>query len=92
MALIDDCRKALRVTTTAYDSEIQLYIDAARDDLRTNGVVIPSLDDALVNKAVLTYVRMSFGSPKDYDKLKDSYDGQKATLKNASGYTNWGTD
>jgi hypothetical protein len=33
---------------------------------------------------------MSFGLPEDYDRLKRSYDEQKAQLSNATGYTDWG--
>lgn len=89
MALIDNCKMALRITTTSYDSEIQAYIEAAMLDLGIAGVEVPS-DDALINKAVMTYVRMSFGAPANYDKLKESYDEQKAQLMNATGYTDWG--
>ena len=85
---LDICKKSLRVTTTAYDSELQSYIEAAMLDLSVAGVCA-DISDALVRKAVLTYVRKSFGSPKDYDKLKESYDEQKGTLMNATGYTDW---
>ena len=89
MALIDKCKIALRITTSSYDSEIQAYIEAAMLDLGIAGVETPS-DDALINKAVMTYVRMSFGAPTNYYKLKESYDEQKAQLMNATGYTDWG--
>ena len=90
MALIDTAKMAMRVTTTSYDTEIQSYIDSAMLDLGIAGVDIPPQSDALVNKAIITYVRMSFGSPADYDRLKASYDEQKAQLMNATGYTDWG--
>lgn len=89
MATIDNCKMALRVTTSAYDTEIQTYIEAALLDLGIAGVEVPQEADALVEKAVMTYVRMSFGSPSDYDRLKASYDEQKAQLMNATGYTDW---
>lgn len=92
MALIDTCKMAMRVTTSAYDTEIQEYINSAMLDLGIAGVEVPQTTDALLNKAILTYVRMSFGSPSDYDKLKESYDEQKAQLMNATGYTDWGVD
>ena len=94
MALIDDCRMALRVTTTAFDPEIQLYMDAALGDLKVNGVIVQGVSDPLIRKAVMTYVKMSWGSTpdKDREKLKDDYKDQKATLKNATGYTDWGGD
>lgn len=92
MALLDICKKAVRVTKTNYDDEIQFYIDAAKLDLGIAGVVVPETDDELVNKAIMTYVRMSFGNPPDYDKLKESYDEQKGQLMKATGYTDWGVE
>ena len=80
---------ALRVTTSAYDNEINEYIDSAKLDLGIAGVETAD-NDGLINKAIMTYVRMSFGSPANYDKLKASYDEQKAQLMNATGYTDWG--
>ena len=88
MALIDNCKMAMRVTTSAYDAEIQSYIEAAMLDLGIAGVEA-SVPDELVNKAIMTYVRMSFGAPSNYDKLNASYDEQKAQLMNATGYTDW---
>ncbi|MBQ1574802.1 MAG: DNA-packaging protein [Clostridiales bacterium] len=96
MALIDTCKKALRVTTTSYDDEITNYINAAKLDLGIAGVasdvVTTTTPDSLVTTAILTYVRMRFGAPDNYDKLKASYDEQKAQLQNATGYTVWGVN
>lgn len=92
MPLLDNCKMALRVTTSSYDAEIQALIEAAMLDLGIAGVEVPAGADALVNKAILTYVRFSFGSPSDFDRLKASYDEQKAQLMNATGYTEWSVD
>lgn len=92
MALIDNCKIAMRITTTAYDSEINAYIEAAKLDLQIAGVNTTSFTDKLTEKAIMTYVRMSFGAPANYDKLKASYDEQKAQLMNATGYTDWGVN
>ena len=89
MAILDDARMALRVTSLAYDNEITRLINAAKGDLGIAGVVLPSTMDDLCETAILTYVRMHFGSPADYDKLKASYDEQKAQLQMATGYTEW---
>lgn len=86
--LLQSCKTALRITTDAYDSEITRYIQAALLDLGIAGVTYDAIDD-LVAKAVMTYVRFSFGNPPDYDKLKASYDEQKAQMQTATGYTNW---
>lgn len=78
---------ALRISTNAYDTEIQALIDAAYKDLGIAGIDATTLEqDALVVQAVKTYVRMSFGSPSDYDRLKRSYDEQKAQMQTATGY------
>ena len=90
MALLDNCKLAMRIATTAYDTEINEYIEAAKLDLGIAGVEF-GIPDSLVNKAIMTYVRMSFGAPANYDKLKASYDEQKAQLMNATGYTDWTT-
>lgn len=87
MAMIDDVKTALRVSTTSFDGEIQDLIDAAKLDLGIAGV--EAVDDALTKRAIITYCKMSFGLPEDYDRLKQSYDEQKAQLSNATGYTDW---
>lgn len=87
-SLLENCKTALRVTTDAYDNEISEYINAAKLDLGIAGVEA-AVPDSLVNKAIMTYVRMSFGAPANYDKLKAAYDEQKAQLMNATGYTDW---
>ena len=80
---------ALRISTDVYDSELNDLIEAAKLDLGVAGVVVPQTVDALVTKAIITYCKMSFGLPEDYDRLKRSYDEQKAQLSNATGYTDW---
>ena len=78
---------ALRISTNAYDTEIQALIDAAYKDLGIAGIDTETIsNDPLVVQAVKTYVRMSFGSPSDYDRLKRSYDEQKAQMQTATGY------
>lgn len=85
-------KMALRITTTAFDSEITSLLNAALLDLGVAGVVIPDEINALVQQACITYVRMNFGQPDDYDRMKRSYDEQKAQLSTCTGYTNWGLD
>ena len=87
--MLTNCKTAMRITTEAFDDEIQSYINAAELDLGIAGVVYEAVDD-LVQKAIITYVRMSFGNPPNYDRLKAAYDEQKAQLQTATGYTEWG--
>lgn len=86
---IESARLALRLVTNAYDAEIGELIDAAEADLQIAGVVIPAPIGAIVQTAVNTYVKMRFGQPEDYDRLKRAYDEQKAQLSTATGFTDW---
>lgn len=87
--MLEKVRTALRISTTALDTELQDLIDAAKLDLGIAGVIVPEEFNALVAKAIITYCKMSFGLPEEYDRLKRSYDEQKAQLSTASDYTNW---
>ena len=90
MATLGKVKMGLRIKTTAYDEELTDLIAAARLDLGIAGVEIPSTLDEIVTRAIITYCKMSFGLPEDYDRLKASYDEQKAQLLTATGYTHWG--
>ena len=83
---------ALRVTTTAYDNDLNDLIDAAKIDLGIAGVDLPSTLDAICERAIITYCKLHFLglSDNEWDRLKASYDEQKAQLTMATGYTNWG--
>ena len=87
--MLEKVKLALRITTDAFDSEIQDLIDAALADLGIAGVTTITETDPLIIRAVTTFCRVNFGQPDDYDKLKYSYDEQKAQLQVATGYTNW---
>lgn len=78
---------ALRITTNAYDTELEMLIAAACADLGIVGVeAVSTTTDPLLTRAIVTYCRMSFGAPEDYDRLKASYDEQKAQLISCTGY------
>lgn len=89
MATLDKVKMGLRIKTTAYDEELADLIAAAQLDLGIAGVEVPSTLDEIVTRAIITYCKMSFGLPEDYDRLKKSYDEQKAQLVTATGYTDW---
>ena len=80
---------ALRIQTNAFDMELLDLIEAAKVDLGIAGVVVPDELDAIVRTAIITYVKLHFGEPDEYDRLKRSYDEQKAQLVTATGYTTW---
>lgn len=89
---LDKARLALRITTDAYDDEISELIEAAKGDLQIAGVILPDDMYGVVNTAINTYVKMRFGQPEDYDRLKAAYDEQKAQLSTATGFTDWGDE
>ena len=90
--MLDLVKMALRITTDAFDNELQQLIDSALIDLGFGGAISEVLTedgDPIVEQAVITYCKMNFGLPEDYDRLKRSYDEQKAQLGTATGYTNF---
>jgi hypothetical protein len=87
--MLEKVRLALRITTTAFDSELSDLINAAYADLGIAGVVNTESTDPIIIRAVTTYCRMNFGEVSDYDRLKASYDEQKAQLSMASSYTDY---
>lgn len=90
--MLEKVKLALRITTTAFDSELNDLITAALADLGIAGVTPTPEGDPLIIRAVTTYCRVNFGQPDDYDRLKASYDEQKAQLQMSTGYTDWGDD
>lgn len=93
ITMLGKVKLALRITTEAYDSELTALIYGTLYDLALAGVVVDldSIDntDPLIIQAVITYCKMRFGLPEDYDRLKRSYDEQKAQLVTATDYTEW---
>lgn len=88
-ALIAKAKMAARITTTAFDTQVGDLLDAALLDMGVAGVDVPSTLDVLVEQAAITYFLLHFGQPDEYDRLKRSYDEQKAQLSTCTGYTNW---
>lgn len=88
--MLTKVKLALRITTNAYDSELTDLIEAAKIDLGIAGVNVPQTIDAIVGRAIITYCKVHFGEPDDVERLKASYDEQKAQLSMNSSYTDWG--
>ena len=78
-------RNALHLSTQAYDAELQIYINAALLDLGVAGIDTSDNDD-LLTTAIITYVKMHFGAPSNYDQLERSYNEQKAQMQTCSDY------
>lgn len=76
--LIQEVKKALRITTTMFDDEISAEIDACLLDMRGAGVDIEHENSALVNQAVKFFCRAYFSTVADsdwsvqYEKLRNA--------------------
>lgn len=98
MALLDKVKVACRVTSTAYDDELTDLIAAAFADLGIPDIkeeLLTETDtDPLIQRAVITYCKLNFGfvqlEEHQYNRLKESYDEQKAQMLMNSTYTDWG--
>lgn len=90
--MLEKVKLSLRITSSRYDSELNDLIAAALLDMGLAGVETLETSDSLIIRAVTTYCKMNFGAPADYDRLKASYDEQKAQLGMATGYTSWSDD
>jgi len=89
--MLHKVKLALRVSYSNFDQELTDLIDSAMADLNLAGIRGDKAveDNPLVRKAIVTYCKMHFGEPEDYDRLKASYDEQKAQLWMGTGFTVW---
>lgn len=89
MTTLEAVKLALRIVTAAFDSELNDLIAAALIDLKQAGISNLDQTDPMIRRAIVTFCKLNFGQPDDYDRLKRSYDEQKAQLGMATGYTTW---
>lgn len=72
--MLDDVKTALRITNTAYDSEVQDLIESAQMDLIQSGVLLVDETDPLIKRAIITYSKANFGIDNPQaDRFHDSY-------------------
>jgi len=84
--MLSKVKLALRITTSAFDTEILNLIEAAKMDMRVAGVYYIDEQDPLIIQAVITYCKYHFGEPNNPEKYKASYDEQKAQLVSNTQY------
>lgn len=90
MALLDDVKLALRISSSAFDTEVQDLIYAAKADLQLSGVdKLKILDtDPLIKRAVITYVKANFGFDNpDAERFQQAYYLLKMHLASSLDYT-----
>lgn len=88
--MLDDIKILLRITTTAFDTEINDLISAARQDLILSGVDSTKANDdtdPLIKRAISLYCKANFGFDNpDADRLQQSYNLLKMSLALSSDY------
>ncbi|MFZ5352745.1 MAG: phage head-tail connector protein [Bacillota bacterium] len=91
MAILDDAKSAIRISNTAYNTEISDLIAAARLELIQSGVIAAKANDdtdLLVKRAILVYVKANFGwNNPDSEKLKSSFEILKNHLSVSVDYS-----
>jgi hypothetical protein len=90
-SLIAVIRAALRVTSTAFDAEIDTLIDSAKDDLLLSGIAAAVLDaadpDPLIKRAIILYCKAEFGLDNpDSEKYMASYRSLETHLALSTEY------
>lgn len=89
MALLDDVKKALRISNAEYNTEVQDLIDAAKLDLEITGLHKPLIldTDALIKRAITLYCKAHFGyNNPDADRLVQAYNSLKTHLSLSGDY------
>lgn len=98
MTLLESAKAVCRVTSSAFDDEIQLLIEASIEDMGVADINEEVLDakPPIVRRAIMTYVSMNFKlnngqiDTMAYERLKESYDEQKRQMAMSSEYGNLG--
>ena len=94
MALIDDIKVSLRVTSGVFDSEVRGLVEAARFDMERAGVdpsllaldpISEDLENEFVKQAVRCYAKAHFGYDNpEADRFDESYRRIVCDLMNSS--------
>lgn len=92
MAILDDVKKALRITNNAFDDEVTDLIEAGKSDLRLAGILFEDETvemelNPLIKQAIKTYCKANFGFDNpDAERLQESYKMLKRHLCLAGDY------
>jgi len=91
VSIINNVKTALRISNTAFDSEIEDLIAAAKSDLILAGVLEDKAyddTDPLIRRAITVYVKAHFGwNNPDAERLQQSYNMLKCHLALSQEYT-----
>lgn len=90
--MLDEIKKIQGINHTEFDSMINTWIESAKLDLESIGIVSTLVDDpdSLIQTAIITYV-LSFIDVPNAEMYAKSYSLQKDILRHLKEYT-WGVD
>ena len=85
--MLEKIKKIQGITHTEFDTTIQMWIDAAKLDLKSIGIVnaLVNSPDSLIETAIITYV-LSFLDVVNAELYTNSYMLQKDTLRHLKEY------
>lgn len=84
--MLESIKLALRIKSSAFDTEIVELIASAKVDLKISGIVNTDEVDPLIAQAVKIYCKANFGENKDSEKYQRSYDMLKQHLSLCGDY------
>lgn len=87
--LLDDVKLAIRMSNTAYDTDIMDLIEEAKADMVLAGIVESAIveTDPLIKRAIKTYCKANFGlNNPDSLKLQQSYEALRNHLSMSIEY------
>ena len=85
--MIERIKKALRISSNAFDDEIMDLIEGAKADLRLAGIYFVNETDPLIARAITVYCKANFGYDNpEADRFQYSYVMLKQHLCLAGDY------
>lgn len=87
--MLNDVKLALRISNTAYDTEIDDLIAEVRADLKLCGLLENKIvdTDILIKRAIVTYCKANFGlNNPDSERLQKSYEAIRNHLSMSLDY------
>lgn len=82
-------KMALRITTTAFDDELNMLIDSCTEEMASMNVIVAEPYSPQIKAAVVAYCKWQFGNHEDKDQWEKIYHTKLAQLKTMSGFTDW---
>jgi len=92
--MLEIIKLALRITTNAFDTELEILIAACLEELSGMGVTVQTETDGTpsslqVQTAIVAYCKWQFGNNEDAERWESVYHTKLAQLQGMTGYTNW---